>query len=98
MYAPSVFQKQLCPCISSSSDTAMAGQWSGPLKILDSDWIFFILVGNKKNYIASIEFKIGPDPTMDCGPIEKIFYLLENYLKILANSQLSNCCPLGYLL
>ena len=48
-----------------------------------------------------IEFRIWS--TMDCrvgcpGPIEKIFYLLENYLKILACSQVSDHCPLGYLL
>ena len=41
-------------------------------------------------------------PTMDCGvscpwPIEKIFYLLENYLEILACWQVSDRCPLGYL-
>ena len=28
---------------------------------------------------------------------KKIFYLLENYLKILACSQVSDRCPLGYL-
>ena len=31
-------------------------------------------------------------------PIEKFFNLPENYLKILAYSQVSDCCPLGYLL
>ena len=31
------------------------------------DWIFFILAGNKDNYIVSNKFEIGPDPTMDCG-------------------------------
>ena len=40
---------------------------------------------------------------MDCRvscpwPIEKIFYLLENYLEILACCQVSDRCPLGYLL
>ena len=29
--------------------------------------------------------------------LKKIFYLLENYLKILACSQVSDSCPLGYL-
>ena len=29
--------------------------------------------------------------------LKKIFYLLENYLKILACSQVSDRCPLGYL-
>ena len=67
--------------------SAMAGLLSDPLKILVSDRIF-ILAGDKKNYIGSIEFEIGPDQTMDCGvncpwPIEKIFYLLEYYLKYL---------------
>ena len=28
---------------------------------------------------------------------KKIFYLLENYFKILAGSQVSDRCPLGYL-
>ena len=47
-----------------------------------------------------IEFRIWS--AMDCsvgcpGPIEKIFYLLENYLKILACSQVIDRCPLGYL-
>ena len=30
--------------------------------------------------------------------LKKIFYLLKNYLKILACSQVSDRCPLGYLL
>ena len=30
------------------------------------DWIFFILAGNKDNYIVSDKFEIGPDPSMDC--------------------------------
>ena len=56
----------------------------------------------KNSYIVSNEFVIGLDPTMDCEvscplPNEKIFYLLENYLKILACSQVSDRCPLGYL-
>ena len=29
--------------------------------------------------------------------MEKIFYLLENYLEILACCQVSDRCPLGYL-
>ena len=42
-------------------------------------------------------------PTLDCGvscprPIEKIFYLPENYFKILAGSQVCDRCPLGYAL
>ena len=81
----------------------MAGLLSDPRKILVSDWIIFILAGNKKNYIVSNEFEIGQNPTMDSGvscpwSIEKIFYLLENYLRLLANSQVSDRCPLGYLL
>ena len=31
------------------------------------DWIFFILAGDKDNYIVSNEFEIQPDPIMDCG-------------------------------
>ena len=60
-------KKPLCPCISLSSDSAMAKQESDPLKILSSDWIFSIIAGNKKNYIDSSELEIGQDPTMDCG-------------------------------
>ena len=29
------------------------------------DWIFFILAGNKDNYIVSDEFEIRPDPIME---------------------------------
>ena len=47
-------------------DSAMARQLSDPLKILVSDLIS-ILAGNKKKYIVSNEFEIGPDPTTDCG-------------------------------
>ena len=60
------FKNSYAPCISLSSDSAMVGQLSDPLKILVSDWIFFIFAGNKKNYIVSNEFEIGPDRTMDC--------------------------------
>ena len=65
------------------------------------DLIFFILAGNKKNYIVLNEFEIGPDSTMNCGfscpsSIEKIFYLLENYLENTC-FQGSDRCPLGYL-
>ena len=40
---------------------------------------------------------------MDCGvscplPNEKTFYLLENYSRLLAYSQVRDRCPLGYLL
>ena len=31
------------------------------------DWIFFILAGNKDNYIVSNEFEIWLDPTMNLG-------------------------------
>ena len=31
------------------------------------DCIFFILAGDKDNYIVSDKFEIVPDPTMDCG-------------------------------
>ena len=30
-------------------------------------WIFFILAGNKGNYIVSDEFEIRPVPSMECG-------------------------------
>ena len=30
--------------------------------------------------------------------LQKLFYLLENYFKILVGSQVSDRCPLGYLL
>ena len=64
-YAPSVFQKQLCPCISLSSDSAMGRQKLDPLKILVSDLIF-ILAGNKKKNIVSNEFEIWPDCGVSC--------------------------------
>ena len=31
------------------------------------DQIFFIFAGNKDNHEVLDEFKIRPDPTMDCG-------------------------------
>ena len=31
------------------------------------NWIFFILAGNKDNYIVSNEVEIRPHPTMDYG-------------------------------
>ena len=31
------------------------------------DWIYFILAGSKDNFKVSDEFKIRPDPIMDCG-------------------------------
>ena len=37
------------------------------LKNIIFDWIFFILAGNKDNYVVSNEFEIRPDPNMDCG-------------------------------
>ena len=42
-------KKQLCPCISLSSDSAMVRQLLDPLQILVSHSIFSILAGNKKN-------------------------------------------------
>ena len=30
-------------------------------------WIFFILAGNKGNYIVSDEFEIRPVPSVECG-------------------------------
>ena len=53
---------------------------------LHFDWIFFILAGNKGNYIVSDDFEIQSDPTIDCRvidprSIEKKKYLLENYSK-----------------
>ena len=98
MSGSSVFQKQLCPCISLSSDSAMARQWLDPLKILVSDLIFSILAGIKKKYLVLNEFEIWPDCGISCPrPFEKFFYLLENYLHILADSQGSDRCPPGYL-
>ena len=46
-------------------DNAIARKKSDPLKILVSNLIS-IIAGNKKKYIVSNEFEIGPDPTTDC--------------------------------
>ena len=43
-----LFEKQLCPCLSLSSDSAMARQKLDPLKILVSDLIFSILQVTRK--------------------------------------------------
>ena len=52
-----------------------------------SFFIFFILAGNRGNYIVSDEFEIRPVPSMECGvscpwPIEKNFYFktIQNIL------------------
>ena len=57
-------------------------------------------IANLQQSYDLIDVRTGP--TLDCGvsrslPIEKIFYLLENYFEILAGSQVSDRCPLGYL-
>ena len=69
------------------------------------DWIFFILADNKDNYkyIVSNEFKIRLDPTMDCGVMRplvnlKIFYLRSIQNILMTCCQVSDRCPLGYLL
>ena len=69
----------------------MAVLKSDPVKILVSDWII-ILAGYKKKYIESrMSSKLGQIQPWTAelaalDQLKKIFYLLENYLKILASS------------
>ena len=43
------------------------------------DQIFFILAGNKDNYIVSNEFGIRPDPTMDTAELAAFDQLKKSF-------------------
>ena len=66
--------------------------------ILKRHFFFFANLHQSNNPCLNSEFgQPWPAELAALDQLKKILYLLENYLKILACSQVSDRCPLGYL-